>query len=258
MKYAQKFPKVSVIVPFLNEEAYLGQSLTALLSQDYPDYEILLIDNGSTDRSIAVIDDILDNFPEKRGFVTVLYEEKKGTNPAREKGRMYAEGEVLAQMDADCIPHSSWIRRGVALLSKDDIVAVGGPYDYADATPFRRFMTLKTQSTFFPLVNRLIRLTGRGAILIGGNILMDAKCLESLGGYNTHLTFYGDDTDLACSMATRGLVHFTSKLPMKTSSRRFKADGFFKVNSRYQVYFWMIILGMKLSHDKSVEFSHPR
>lgn len=97
--------RISVIVPFLNEERYLEQCIGALVHQDFPQnqYELIFIDNGSHDRSV----EIARNHPE----LILLEEHKPGPYAARNKGLEAARGELIAFTDADCAPSKDWLGR---------------------------------------------------------------------------------------------------------------------------------------------------
>ena len=94
--------KISVIVPVFNVKPYLEGFLDAVLTQDYPgEYEVICVDNGSTDGSLEIL--------EARGGVTVLHEEKRGSYAARNCGIRSARGQVLAFIDPDCPPRKRWL-----------------------------------------------------------------------------------------------------------------------------------------------------
>ncbi|MDT7541859.1 MAG: hypothetical protein QOE33_1763 [Acidobacteriota bacterium] len=114
-------PFVSVIVPVYNDPDRLQLCLRALEGQTYPPglYEIVVIDNGS--------DESLAPHVEESSRTLLCSEEHPGSYAARNRGLSLARGEVIAFTDADCIPASDWIERGVArLLSSPDCGLVAG------------------------------------------------------------------------------------------------------------------------------------
>jgi len=96
---------ISVVVPFRDVEAHIDTCVRALLAQDYPRdrFELLFIDNGSTDESAAIV----------RGHagVRLLAESKVGAYAARNRGVAEARGSILAFTDSDCAPRDDWLRR---------------------------------------------------------------------------------------------------------------------------------------------------
>lgn len=251
-------PKVSVLIPAYNEEKCIHRTLTAILAQDYPEYEVIVANNASTDQTALLIQQFIDRQPATGILIRMVCEEQKGTNFAREAARRLATGDVIAQMDADCVPDSSWLRKGVrALLRHPYRVAVTGPYDYFDGNRRMRFFSLLSQQLTYPLISNLVQMAGRAAILIGGNAFVHASVLEKAGGYNTALTFYGDDIDLGKQLTQFGTIAYLPSLVQQSSSRRYQANGFWEVNKKYQDCFWNMVW-RKNNILTTAETSHPR
>ncbi len=251
-------PSVSVLVPAYNEEKYIYRTLAALVVQDYPDYEIIVTDNASSDRTAFVIQQFINQQPVAGVRITVVHESRKGTNYARESARQQASGTIIAQMDADCIPAPDWLRKGVkSLIKKRQRVAVTGPYDYFDGGSRMRFFSLLSQRILYPFISDMVQMAGRGAILIGGNAFIRAEILEKAGGYNTAFTFYGDDIELGKQLSRFGHVAYIPGLVQQSSSRRYKANGFWEVNKKYQDCFWNLIWRKNVLLT-TAETSHPR
>ena len=217
--------KISVIIPAYNEEKSLSKTLGAILAQDYPDFEVILVDNASTDGTLEVA----RSFPA----VKALVEKNKGTMWACERGRKEATGEIVVRMDADCLPPKDWLVRGGAHFRNQKVSAVTGPYDYFDAKPFFRHFSLYFQKYIYRLTNWITQLLGIGAVMIGGNSFMRGSALEAVGGFNTSFIFYGDDTNTAKNMAMKGWVVLDPNLIMPTSARRFEKEGFLKIHMKY-------------------------
>ena len=96
MKVAEEI-KVSVIIPVYNVEKYLIKCIDSVLAQDYSEYEILLIDDGSTDKSGM----ICDEYANKYSNVKVFHQENKGLGGARNTGIDNATGEYIIFLDSD-------------------------------------------------------------------------------------------------------------------------------------------------------------
>lgn len=90
--------KVSIIVPVYNVEKYIEKCLTTLVNQTLQDIEIIVVNDGSTDNSKAVIDKFLNEFPNK---IKYLEKENGGLSDARNFGMPYATGEYIAFLDSD-------------------------------------------------------------------------------------------------------------------------------------------------------------
>lgn len=92
--------KISVIIPTYNEEENIGECLDSLSTQTYKDYEVIVIDDGSTDKTLSIIN-------SKK--VKVYSQEHLGAGSARNLGSKHAKGEILVFVDADMIVSQNYI-----------------------------------------------------------------------------------------------------------------------------------------------------
>lgn len=97
-------PLVSAIVPAFNAEDYLETAINSALKQSYPNIEIIVVDDGSTDRTGVIADAFASKFPER---VKVVHQENGGLCAARNSAIRHAKGEYFALLDADdeWLPH---------------------------------------------------------------------------------------------------------------------------------------------------------
>jgi glycosyltransferase involved in cell wall biosynthesis len=112
-------PRASVVVCTYNGGRTLDQCLRSLLALDYPDYEVIIVDDGSTDDTPT----ILDRFPG----VHVIRQENRGLSSARNVGLQAATGSVVAYTDSDCFADPDWLSLLVGQLERGGAAAVGGP-----------------------------------------------------------------------------------------------------------------------------------
>lgn len=92
----KNWPRISVIIPAYNAEEYIEATLDSLFAQETPAYEVIIIDDGSTDATLDRIDQYTDR-PE----LTVISTENKGPGPARNEGLRHATGDYVYQFDSD-------------------------------------------------------------------------------------------------------------------------------------------------------------
>jgi glycosyltransferase involved in cell wall biosynthesis len=232
--------KISIVIPAHNEEESLPATLVAALAQDYPDFEIIVVDNASKDKTSEVAHALAKNSSR----IKVVREDKKGLLHARERGRIEAVksgSDIIVQMDADCLPEVGWLARGAAHFVDDRVSGATGPYLFYDGRPIFRFVTFNSQKYLYRLVNYLVQKMGKGAVLIGGNTFIRATALEKAGGYDTSILFYGEDTDTAHKVSKYGHVVFDPRLVQKTSARRFKSEGSLKIAVLYIFHFFKVL-----------------
>jgi glycosyltransferase involved in cell wall biosynthesis len=122
---AQRPEMISVVLPMRNEEARVGRQLSALAHQTYAGrWEVVVVDNGSTDASREVVDAWREHVPELR---IVDASEARGLNYARNRGADAARGDLLAFADADDEAVPEWLESLASAAASADLV--GGPLD---------------------------------------------------------------------------------------------------------------------------------
>jgi glycosyltransferase involved in cell wall biosynthesis len=109
-------PQVSVIIIFLNAEAFLAEAIDSVLAQTYSDWELLLVDDGSTDRSTAIAKEYRDRYPEQVRYFEHESHSNRGKSTSRNLGLENARGCYITFLDADDVFLSEKLERQVALL----------------------------------------------------------------------------------------------------------------------------------------------
>jgi len=116
-----------VVVPFHNEERWLDAALYALAGQSDSAFTLVLVDNGSTDRSAEITLDFARSHPEIA--VDRIYEPEKGTGAASDTGFRYAiarGARWIARTDADCLPDRHWVRNIKRAFTEQRLEFLGG------------------------------------------------------------------------------------------------------------------------------------
>ena len=116
-----------VVVPCYNEEKWIGATLDALAAQTLDDFRLVLVDNGSTDGTRAVIEERLRS--SRLRDVIVLDEPEKGTGRAADTGFRHAidrGAEVVCRTDADCLPCPTWLAELCKAMADGGLDAAGG------------------------------------------------------------------------------------------------------------------------------------
>src|SRR5437899_528191 len=106
-------PRVSVIIPAYNAAAYLQWALNSVLLQTFPDWEVIVIDDGSTDQTKSLVEDCMPAFCGKLRYV---YQTNRGLPAARNTGIRHAAGEFIALLDADDVWLPARLERSVAVM----------------------------------------------------------------------------------------------------------------------------------------------
>lgn len=109
---------VSCIIIFFNEEKYLGEAIESVIAQSYNNWELLLIDDGSTDRSEAISRPYCERYPGKIRYLTHDSRENRGMSASRNLGLRHARGEFAAFLDGDDWWYPDKLERQIALFDK--------------------------------------------------------------------------------------------------------------------------------------------
>jgi glycosyltransferase involved in cell wall biosynthesis len=228
--------RLSFVIPAYNEEAYLAACVESILAQIPGELEskteIIVVNNASTDgtREVAL----------RYARVRLVDEPRKGLTFARQAGFAASSGELIANVDADARLTPNWVSTVLRTFdATHELAALSGPFIYYDLTPRQRVLVhgfyLTAWITY--ACNRYILRVG--SMLQGGNFITSREALASIGGFDTSISFYGEDTDIARRLNAVGEVRFTFALKMYSSARRLKHEGMLTVAARYTInYFW--------------------
>lgn len=193
----------TVLVPILNEEDFLPQTLPAMLAQDFEEAtEFLLLDGGSTDRTLAILDDFAKSDPRIR----VLHNPGRVQSHALALGLEEAKGDYIVRMDAHTYYPSNYIRSGVTRLRKGDVAWVGGPqipygsggWSSRIAAAMRNRLGVGGASFRFPQTEEMTA----DAAFTG---ILGRQFLEDLGGWDRDW-LVNEDGELAARVRAAGGV----------------------------------------------------
>lgn len=222
MQNENKNPRISLIICAYNEEKQIGECLaSAIKNSGGKFHEIIVVDNASTDGTR----EIAESFPG----VVVSHEKNKGLIRARAHGHQKSKGEILAFIDADTRMPPGWVDTVIEEFGKDkNLACLSGPYIYFDIPKWKRaLVAVYWHGLAFP-VYLLV-----GFMAVGGNFAIKRETLEKMGGFDTSIEFYGEDTDIARRASKFGKVKFKPSFAMHTSGRRLTHHGIFKTSMLY-------------------------
>jgi GT2 family glycosyltransferase len=186
-------PKVSVVVASYNGARTLKLCLESLQRLNYPDYEIILVDDGSTDSTPQ----IASAFPHVR---CIRHEKNFGLSVARNTGIAAATGEIVAFTDSDCRADEDWLYYLVGSLVGSEFAGVGGP-NLLPPEDSRVAAAVMVS----PGGPAHVMLTDREAEHIPGcNMAFYKHALDGIGGFDPIFTKAGDDVDVCWRLQQAG------------------------------------------------------
>jgi glycosyltransferase involved in cell wall biosynthesis len=115
-------PKISVVIPSYNHAAFITEAVNSVLNQSEPDLELIVVDDGSTDRSLSV----LSGFSDSR--LRVFSQTNQGAHAAINRGLREASGNYLAILNSDDAYHPNRLEKMVRLLKANPLVGLAGSY----------------------------------------------------------------------------------------------------------------------------------
>jgi len=229
---------LSIIIPTLNEEKYLPLLLDSIKKQDFKDYEIIVADAGSEDRTIEIA---------KRDGCMVI----KGGMPAkgRNEGVKVAKGDLLLFLDADIILPKGFLEKVISDVKEKNISIGTFPIILHPAKKFDKFI-----SKFYNIVTDLTK--SFLAHAAGGVLLATKKIHEKINGFDESILL-AEDYDYARRAQKFVRFEFLRTSPVLYSNRRFKKEGYIKSCIKYVlIELYIIFFGPIRSDIFNYKFSH--
>jgi len=191
-------PSVSVVVPAFNEERVIARTIESLLLSDYPDFEILVIDDGSTDRTSEIVREAFGAEPRVR----LLREINQGKAAAINAGLRCARGEIVITLDADTILTRATISRLVRRLDDPRVGAVAGNAKVGNRINLVSRWQALEYVTSQNLDRRALALLNGITVVPGAVGAWRRSALDANGGFSSDTL--AEDQDLTIQLRRRG------------------------------------------------------
>jgi GT2 family glycosyltransferase len=185
-------PRVSVVVCSYNGGRTLEQCLRSLLALDYPDYEVILVDDGSTDDTPV----IAARFPSVRAIRQAT---NRGLSVARNVGLHAASGAIVAYTDSDCVADADWLALLVEQLQRSGAAAVGGPNLTPEDGQLAACVAACPGQPMHVLESDQV-----AEHIPGCNMAFRREALEAINGFDPEYRKAGDDVDVCWRLQQTG------------------------------------------------------
>lgn len=192
-------PKVSVVLPVFNAGDYLRSALNSILRQTYSDFELIAINDGSTDGSLQLLQEIA----AQDSRVRVISRTNKGLVATLNEGVALAEGEFIARMDSDDIALPTRFAKQIDYLeSHPECVAVGSRVLLidGDGLPICEFAKAVEHEDIDSA-----HMAGEGGAIPHPSVIIRKAALQRIGGYREEY-LYAEDLDIFLRLAEIGRV----------------------------------------------------
>ncbi len=165
-------PTVSIVIPAWNEEDTIKACVLAALHQTVPAFEVIVVDNLSTDKTASIVRALQTAFPEAP-LVYLQQSELQGIIPTRNFGLNHARGDILGRIDADSVLEPTWVEEVQKAFADPDVAACTGPVAYYDM-PLRRFGAIADDA----VRRALIVIAQDYHLLFGSNMALRASAWQ--------------------------------------------------------------------------------
>ncbi|MGA3170233.1 MAG: glycosyltransferase [Chthoniobacteraceae bacterium] len=232
----KSYPRVSIIVCSYNGGKTLKDCLESLDRLNYPDYEIVLVDDGSRDNTAEIVKKFQADRAERAAatgcappdFVPIA-QRNMGLSFARNTGAAAATGAVFTYTDSDCMADPDWLFYLIGTLLSGDFAGVGGPNISPPAVDW-----VQASVAAAPGGPSHVLLSDVVAEHIPGcNMAFHRWAFEIVGGFDTEYRKAGDDVDFCWSLQNSGQVIAFSPAAIVWHYRRFTLNGFRKQQEGY-------------------------
>lgn len=200
--------KVSVIMPIYNSSMYLDRSIQSVINQTYTNYELVIVDDGSTDSSKYII----DKYKSNEHCIKYIYQDNKGIAGARNTGIMNAKGDYIALLDADDIWRRNKLEFCINELSNNPSIGLVhsafNVIDIHDSTLYECIHDIDKMSG--NIFNKLVL---REISIAAVTVIFRKKCCDSIGLFDENKDIMGvDDRDLWIRISREFKVSYVNKI----------------------------------------------
>jgi cellulose synthase/poly-beta-1,6-N-acetylglucosamine synthase-like glycosyltransferase len=209
----QKNLRVSIVIPVYNEAEHLAACLEAIANQTVTPHEVIVVDNNSTDGSVAIA--------QSFDFVAVIHESRQGVVNARNAGFDAVRGDIIGRIDADSLIAPDWVASINELFTER--------HDLAAATGKVRYYGMALSTVFdevdLRVRRRMARLLGREVAMQGANTALRVSAWHDVKPYLCNKAGQHEDHDLGIHLSQRGqTVIFDERLVTSIDSRRVESS----------------------------------
>jgi glycosyltransferase involved in cell wall biosynthesis len=214
------WPRISVVVCSYNGAETIDETLTALGQLNYPDYEVIVIDDGSTDPTASIA---------RKHRVSLIQTENQGLSNARNLGMEAATGEIVAYIDDDAYPDPDWLKFLAASFLAKDHAGIGGP----NLAPAGDGLIADAVAHAPGGPVHVLLSDDIAEHIPGCNMAYRLDQLRAIGGFDPRFKVAGDDVDICWLLQERGWTLGFSPAAVVWHHRRRSIHAYWKQQKAY-------------------------
>lgn len=224
LKDPDVFPKISVLVPAYNEEKVMRTTIEALLATNYPDKEIIAIDDGSKDDTLKIMSEYKDR-------IKVVHKENGGKASALNAGLVYATGDIVTIVDADTIIGNSALLHIAKSFTNENVAAVAGNIKIRNRINILTWCQALEYLSGIQIMRRGLDYFGAITIVPGALGAFRKSSLEAAGTY--HKETLVEDFDATIKVLRSGMTVSGSNNAIAYTQCPQKLKDFYKQRKRW-------------------------
>lgn len=193
--------EVSVVIPVYNSEGFINEAIDSMREQSFKDHEIIVIDDGSTDRTASVVTNVVKKYA---GEVKYIYQQKRGSASARNRGIKEAKGKYIAFLDADDVSEKNRLELQVNSLKKNKNAGmVYSSLSFINEKGDKISGIHRSEQYDSEIF--LGKMFARNIIVSASAVMAKKSLIDKLEGFDENIRF-NEDYDLWLRMAKNSLV----------------------------------------------------
>ena len=232
-------PEITVVVVANNEERYIDKSIHSILEQDFKNFEVIVVDDHSTDQTFDKIISIND-----QRLIIIRNETQLGPVESRNRGIRQSKGDYIFFTDGDCYPNNNWLSEGIKTFKLYKCVGVEG----------KIVMNAESRELSDKIVKNL-----SGDEYMTGNVAYRKNILNKIGSFNYEFTDYYEDREIALRMLVYGKIVFNKNMIVQHQIKKWTIKGFI-INARkvkglillYKRYKWSHYIWLRIIKPKEL------
>ena len=196
-------PRVSVIIPTYNSEAYIRETLASVFSQSYQDFELIVVDDGSSDQTAAVVKSYGDR-------LTFVAQANQGPAAARNHGIRTAKGELISFLDSDDLWQPDKLEKQVRFMTEHPEYGLIS----TDMSTFdeRGVIESNVKAKIYKIKNGMVmRNLLFGNWIQTSGVMVRKECFETVGTFTVERGLWGEDWILWMQIAARYPIYFMAE-----------------------------------------------
>ncbi|MBI5376348.1 MAG: glycosyltransferase family 2 protein [Candidatus Schekmanbacteria bacterium] len=196
-------PLVSVIIPTFNREWIVAEAIRSVLAQRFHDFELIVVDDGSTDNTRSKIQPFIESFKDKLKYI---YQKNSGVSSARNQGIKNSRGSLICFLDSDDLWHRDKLKEQVSFMEKNPDFKIC----YTDEKWFKNGEHLNQSKHHKKYSGDIFRYCLPLCIISASSVMIAREVFDDVGFFDESLEVC-EDYDLWLRIALKYKIHFIEK-----------------------------------------------